>query len=114
LIDLDPEIIHIIRLLSKKDDIEICGFLLGTKSPHIIFPVENISKHPETEFYMDPHDILVAHKLAENLGLQVLGIFHTHVYGSPEPSSKDREGMKLWPLPWLIVSRKSHQLVYPE
>jgi len=110
LTDRDPELIHIIRLLSKNKDKELCGFLLGTNKFQVIFPVENISDNPCIEFYMDPYGILGAHKLAENLGLNVMGIYHTHIYGSPEPSSKDLNGMKLWPLPWLIVSKKSYKL----
>ncbi|MCE4613939.1 MAG: M67 family metallopeptidase [Desulfurococcales archaeon] len=110
----DSELIHIIRLLSRNTDKEICGFLLGTDEFQVVFPVENISNRPKTEFYMDPYGILIAHKLSENLGLNVMGIYHTHIYGPPEPSLKDKDGMKLWPLPWLIVSQKSHQLVYPE
>ncbi|MCE4607142.1 MAG: M67 family metallopeptidase [Desulfurococcales archaeon] len=111
--DIDPELIRVIRLLSKNKDRELCGFLLGTDKYRVIFPVENISGKPQTEFYMDPQGILAAHKLAENLGLKVMGIYHTHIYGSPEPSSKDLNGMQLWPLPWLIVSKKSYKLVYP-
>ncbi len=110
---IDGEVLRILRLLSKHEENEICGFILGDNSYSIIFPVENKAENPSTEFYMNPHGILAAHRLAENLGLEVKAIYHTHPKGSPEPSGKDLEGMKLWPMPWLIIGRHSYKMVSP-
>lgn len=110
---VDGEVLKILKLLSKREENEICGFILGDDSLSIIFPVENKAENPRIEFYMDPHGILAAHRLAENLGLEVKAIYHTHPKGSPEPSGKDLEGMKLWPMPWLIIGRHGYKMVSP-
>jgi proteasome lid subunit RPN8/RPN11 len=107
----DEEIIRIVRLLSKHRDEEICGFILGDKRLSIIFPVLNTARNPRIEFYMDPHGMLAAHRLAENLGLVVKAIYHTHPRGGPEPSKKDFEGMKLWPIDWIIIGEQGYRVV---
>ena len=110
---VDEEVIRILRLLSKRENSEICGFIIGDSNPSIVFPVENQAENPHTEFYMDPSGILAAHTLAENLGLKVKAIYHTHPRGSPDPSKRDLDGMKLWPIPWLIVGRQGCKIILP-
>jgi len=114
LTSIDSSIVSIIRKLAWGGKGEHCGFLLGTgEKVVIVFPVRNVSSNPLTEFYMDPAGILAAHRLAENLGLQVKAIYHTHPGNSSEPSSRDLEGMKNWPIPWLIVSRSNYRIINP-
>ncbi len=56
-------------------------------------------------FTADPLDVISAHKAAWNLGLDVVGVYHTHPCGLPRPSSRDLSGMEKWPLPWVIAGR---------
>jgi len=114
LTSIDSSIISIIWKLARGGKGEHCGFLLGSgEKAVIVFPVKNVSSNPLTEFYMDPAGILAAHRLAENLGLQVKAIYHTHPGSSSEPSSRDLEGMKNWPIPWLIVSGSNYKIISP-
>lgn len=68
-----------------------------------LFLAANLLRSP-TEFLADPLDIVAAHNLAENLGLEVVAMFHTHPAGDPVPSARDVEGMRLWPMPWIVAS----------
>ncbi|MGC8567138.1 MAG: M67 family metallopeptidase [Caldisphaera sp.] len=88
---------------------EKVGTIIGEKNndvieSKIIFPVKNILDS-RTEFLADPFDMLVSHIVAENYSLQVVALYHTHPIGNPVPSIKDIAGMKLWPIPWLIISK---------
>ncbi|MDH5816338.1 MAG: M67 family metallopeptidase [Candidatus Nezhaarchaeota archaeon] len=87
---------------------EVCGFLLGVVNDDDLkvvelYKVKNVSMISRVRFEMDPRDIYEAHKYAERLGLEIIGIYHSHP-GPPTPSVIDLEGMKHWPIVWLIVS----------
>lgn len=65
--------------------------------------MENVAKSP-TSFEVDPE---IEYKLlvdAENKGLNLVGIFHSHP-APAEPSARDRKNMKLNPVVWLIASK---------
>ncbi|MHA1638057.1 MAG: M67 family metallopeptidase [Candidatus Thorarchaeota archaeon] len=69
--------------------------------------VEN-SKKSHTEFSVDP---VVQYKLylkAEEIGDELVCIFHSHP-ASAKPSGKDTMNMKLNPVVWLIASKISGQ-----
>ncbi len=94
---------HLQRLaMSEKEKVGVC---IGTGSTiSALVPAENVLSSP-VEFLADPLDIIAAHELAENLRVSVVALYHTHPMGGPVPSVKDQEGMKFWPLPWIIASR---------
>ncbi|MGC9134861.1 Mov34/MPN/PAD-1 family protein [Caldisphaera sp.] len=101
-------IVQFMKYLLKYEE-EKTGVLIGQRKDDVIYtkiamPVENILKS-KVEFLANPYDMIVAHLLAENYGLNVVSLYHTHPYGSPIPSLKDIEGMKLWPIPWIIISK---------
>ncbi|RLF11759.1 MAG: hypothetical protein DRJ98_02665 [Thermoprotei archaeon] len=86
---------------------EVCGFLLGSVEGETVkvlrvYPSVNVAPSP-TRFVVRPEDIYEAHVKAEKLGLEVVGIYHSHP-APPNPSDADLEGMKKWPIIWLIVS----------
>ncbi len=98
-----------LNLLLKFEE-ECAGVLIGTTKDNIIYPiiampVENILKS-KVEFLANPYDMVVAHIIAENYKLNVVSLYHTHPYGMPIPSNKDINGMKMWPIPWVIISKK--------
>lgn len=85
---------------------ERVGYLLGVEEGgstivYALVHARNV-RSSRVEFEADPRDTLTAHMVAENLGLEVVGVFHTHPCGRPAPSVADLEGMKLWPLVWVI------------
>ncbi len=90
--------------LAEAGDYERVGVALGVRDRiMLLFPVANVVGSP-VAFLADPLDMIAAHSLADNLGLQVVALYHTHPHGPPEPSGRDVEGMRLWPIPWLISS----------
>lgn len=67
------------------------------------YAVRNLSLEPRS-FESDPLDVVAAHKAAWGLGVDVVGVFHTHPAGPPRPSSRDVDNMRLWPIIWVIAS----------
>lgn len=87
---------------------EVCGFLLGVEDDKglkvvELYKVKNVSPMSQVRFEMDPKSIYEAHRYAEEIGLEIVGIYHSHP-GPPIPSSTDLEYMKNWPVAWLIIS----------
>ncbi|WP_227805348.1 M67 family metallopeptidase [Pyrococcus kukulkanii] len=101
---LPKPIIEEILKRATSSPIEICGFLLGreNKVSEVVF-VKNGLDSP-VEFEMEPEEMLKALEYAEGKGLEVVGIFHSHLSCPPTPSGKDLKGMELWPVVWLIVN----------
>ncbi len=89
-------------------EIESCGLLVGVFRDTY---VEAIDYRDATnilasryEFEIDPKDLVKTYVEAKERRLEIIGIYHTHINHPPIPSKKDIEGMKLWPVPWLIIS----------
>ena len=59
--------------------------------------------HSPVRFEVDPEELYRVLVEAEEKGLEVVGMWHTHP-GTPAPSSIDLYYMKLWPVVWLIMS----------
>ena len=71
---------------------EACGILLG-RGTRILQarPTRNVHPTPATHFEIDPAALIAAHRTARVPGaLQVLGYYHSHPLGLPEPSATDR------------------------
>lgn len=89
------------------EDHEVCGFLLGVVDDDFevvdFYRIKNVSPISQVRFEVDSRGVYEAHKYAEELGLEVMGIYHSHP-GPPIPSTIDLEGMKNWPIVWLIIS----------
>lgn len=94
----DPTILTIpARLLdalqaeaAKASPREACGILLGKGAAiESIRPAANVHPEPETRFEIDPQTLLDAHRDARRSGPQVLGYYHSHPAGPPQPSATD-------------------------
>ncbi len=84
---------------------EGAGLILGsTEGDHRearrVLPMPNHFKPNERghRYRLDPQEILQAEELAEQLGLEVIGVFHSHPDHPPAPSQYDLE----WAVPWFI------------
>ncbi|ASJ07545.1 M67 family metallopeptidase [Thermococcus pacificus] len=102
--------------VAEKNDLEVCGFLFGRREEET-FKVEEVRfitnrLNSPTEFEMDPLEMVEAIDEAEEKGLEVVGIFHSHPKCPPRPSGKDLRGMELWPVAWLIVDGKGNYGAY--
>ena len=93
---------------NKQTPYEACAILLGNKDEKIwetteIFLTENIEKS-EINFTVSNEQLLEGYKMAEEKGLDVVGIFHSHPKSLPSPSNTDIKFMKGNPIPWIIYS----------
>ncbi|RLI80009.1 metalloprotease [Archaeoglobales archaeon] len=95
---------------------EVCGVLIGELKENKIVvekvrKAENIAKSPFL-FEISPHDLYNAYIDAQKEGKEVVGVFHSHPHGSPNPSPLDIKGIKGTGLLWLIVGRELKAFSY--
>ena len=93
---------------NEQNPYEACAILLGNKDKKIweateIFLTENIEKS-EINFTVSNEQLLEGYKMAEEKGLDVVGIFHSHPKSLPSPSNTEIKFMKGNPIPWIIYS----------
>lgn len=70
---------------------EACGILAGkADSVEKAYAMINADKSPEN-FIMDPAEQLKVMKELRNLGLEMVGIYHSHVASEAYPSARDIE-----------------------
>ena len=87
--------------IDKKPN-ESCALLFGKKNNETItideiFPAENIEKSP-TNFTISNEQLIQGYKIAEEKGLEVIGIFHSHPDSEPYPSATDKKFMEINPV----------------
>ena len=72
--------------------LEACGILLGAGGRITeARQTANVHPSPHTHFEIDPQALIDAHRAARRQGApQVIGYFHSHPAGPPEPSATDR------------------------
>ena len=88
---------------------ESCAFLLGQNYKVAeILPMRNIDESPIT-FSIEPAELIQVYNLAENKGMQVIAIFHSHP-AKAWPSSTDMKFMEINPVVWVIYSTTESQL----
>ncbi|NJE85670.1 M67 family peptidase [Thermococcus sp. CX2] len=95
---------------AKGSEVEVCGLLFGKRAGDKILVEEvrfitNRLNSP-TAFELEPLEMVRAIDEAEERGLEVVGIFHSHVDCPPRPSGRDLAGMRLWQVVWLIVDER--------
>jgi len=68
---------------------EACGLLVGSDGcvEHVV-PARNVDPLP-TRYRIAPADHFAALRAARAMGLQVIGAYHSHPAGGPEPSPAD-------------------------
>jgi proteasome lid subunit RPN8/RPN11 len=84
---------------------EGAGLILGSiegehREARRVLPMPNHFNSGERNrrYLLDPQEILQAEELAEQLGLEVIGIFHSHPDHPPAPSQYDLD----WAVPWYV------------
>ncbi len=69
---------------------ECCGLLLGTPGNITsTVPARNVATDPARSFEIDPATLLRTHREARGRGEKVIGHYHSHPNGRPEPSLRD-------------------------
>ena len=90
---------------------ECCGILLGEAGRiSEARPTANVHPSPETHFEIDPQALIDAHRSARGGGPQVIGYYHSHPSGPPEPSATDRAMAAGDGLVWAIIGHDSVML----
>jgi proteasome lid subunit RPN8/RPN11 len=89
---------------------ESCSLLFGSivdkeYCVKILKRMENVA-HSEYSFSMDPDELMNAYQWASVNGLNVIGVFHSHLVGT-NPSNTDLTYMKINPVIWLIYEVSS-------
>jgi desampylase len=96
---------QLIALSSASPDDEICGLLFGTfDRVEGLLPVTNISPDPTFRFELDPAALIMAHRAVRQSGPAVLGCYHSHPNGRPEPSECDAENAAPDGSIWVIIA----------
>ena len=69
--------------------IEACGYLAGNDNTiSHSFRLKNIDNSPE-HFSFDPEEQFATYKKARNLGLKIIGVYHSHPYTPARMSEED-------------------------
>ena len=89
---------------------EACGLIAGAGSiiTHA-FPVTNVAENCHLTFQLDPNEQLQALKEIDHIGIDWIGVYHSHPQSSPIPSQSDIKGSRDPKLIHLIVSLKSNK-----
>ena len=98
----------LVQHANKQNPYEACAILLGNTDEETwqtteIFLAENIDKS-EINFTISNKQLLEGYKRAEEKGLDIVGIFHSHPKSEASPSDTDVKFMKGNPVPWIIYS----------
>ena len=93
--------------INKKPN-ETCALLFGKRNNEKItideiYLTDNIEKS-STNFTISNEQLIQGYKIAEDKGLDVIGIFHSHPDSEPYPSSTDKKFMEINPVVWVIFS----------
>ncbi|TCD02034.1 M67 family peptidase [Erythrobacteraceae bacterium CFH 75059] len=87
---------------------ECCGLLLGRAGTVTrAIPAANVHPHPHAFFFIAPEVLLAVQRSARARGLEVLGCYHSHPQGPPEPSAADRAMAAADGAVWAIAGRSA-------
>ncbi len=92
---------------STREDLpnESCSLLLGKMvgdeyNVKVLKKMSNIA-NSQYSFNIDPDELMKVYQSASKEGLDIIGIYHSHLVGS-RPSSTDLSYMRINPVIWLI------------
>ncbi|OGN74201.1 MAG: hypothetical protein A2X25_14520 [Chloroflexi bacterium GWB2_49_20] len=77
------------RHVRRRAPLEACGLLAGRDGRvELVVGVRNAARSP-VRYMMNPHDQWRAFNKIEHLGMELLGIYHSHPNGPHQPSATD-------------------------
>ncbi|WP_164156349.1 Mov34/MPN/PAD-1 family protein [Sandarakinorhabdus rubra] len=84
---------------------EVCGLLVGTDGAVTeLVPARNVARNRARSFEIDPATLLATHRTARGAGARVIGHWHSHPNGRPEPSARDAARATENGAIWLIIA----------
>ena len=89
---------------------EVCGLLFGDEA----FIAEaracaNVASRPTDSFEIDPAALIAAHRAMRAGGPRLIGHYHSHPGGRPDPSPRDADAAAPGEL-WLILAQETARL----
>lgn len=95
--DFTSILAEVVAHASETPDRECCGLVTAPRGKMAYRRCRNVA-HGAGEFEIHPEDYIAAEADC------IIGVVHSHLHGSPEPSMADKVGVERSGLPWLIVS----------
>jgi proteasome lid subunit RPN8/RPN11 len=101
------------KLATNSLPLESCALLAGKINNEDVTVSEvivaNNADKSQVSFSIESKELFDAYNKAENMGLEVVAIFHSHP-APAKPSSTDVKYMEINPIPWLILSTKDNKM----
>lgn len=95
---------RLLALAAASQGREICGLLFGSAEQIDAFqPAENIAADDARRFEIDPAVLIAAHRNERSGGAAMIGHYHSHPSGQPEPSAVDARSISGRGRLWLIL-----------
>ena len=86
-------------------DAEICGLLFGSDGfVERAEPCANVAPDPSQAFEIDPARLIAAYRAMRCGGPRLIGCYHSHPLGAPEPSPRDAAAANPDGWLWAIVA----------
>ena len=83
---------------------EACGLLFGHAASILGHQAAtNVHSSPHTHFEIDPQALIDAHRAMRQGGPRLVGYYHSHPHGPPEPSATDQAMAAGDGMIWAIV-----------
>ena len=95
----------LIDLAAQAGGDEICGLLLADGEGVAIVPCANRAADPRIAFEIDALALIGALREERNGGQRLIGYYHSHPIGRPEPSETDRQAGAHDGRIWVIIGR---------
>ena len=88
---------------SFKKDEEICGFIIYDADKASLYPIQNRADDKENSFVIPAKEYLYIEKK-----FKILAVYHSHIYGGPEPSDLDKLTAEAISYPFVIYSKDTN------
>ena len=96
---------QVLAAAAASPDQEVCGLLLGAPGRiDAVQPARNVAASLSDNFEIDPAVLIAAHRAQRAGGPLLLGCYHSHPGGDPNPSPRDAAAAEPGSL-WLIVGQ---------
>jgi proteasome lid subunit RPN8/RPN11 len=108
------EALHMLALaFDRALPLEVCGFLVGRRGQRRLQVTDIVVARGATgergAFAIPDYEARRAKAWAEDRGLLILALFHSHPSGDRQLSESDRAALRYCGLPWVIVTRSSRE-----
>ena len=109
-----PEALHALALaFDRALPLEVCGFLVGRRGQRRLQVTDIVVARSATgergAFAIPDYEARRAKAWAEDRGLLILALFHSHPSGDRRLSESDRAALRYSAWPWVIVTRTGRE-----